>query len=95
MQNNEVAITTADNPYNPFTELESWRTYDIQMGYFTCERLASLVHNLPDSLSDDENNYFVESAIDELIQDGVYNKFGQFVEYIKVRRKSNEETENK
>ena len=89
MKNDEVAITTEDNPYDPFTELESWRSYDIQMGYFTCERLASLVHNLPESLSDDENNYFVESAIDELIQSGTYNKSGKFVEYIKVKRKSN------
>ena len=87
--NEDVAITTEDNPYNPFIEFNSWLTYDIQMGYYTCERLASIVHNLPDALSQDENNFFVNEAIDELIKNGCYNKSGQFVEYKKVFRNKN------
>lgn len=83
----DVAITTIDNPFDPFNEFTSWLTYDMQMGYFTCERLASIVHNLPDSLTDSENNFFVNEAIDELIKTGCYNKLGQFVEYKKVFRK--------
>ena len=83
----DVAITTIDNPYDPFNEFDSWLSYDMQMGYYTCERLASIVHNLPDSLTDDENNFFVNEAINELLKAGCYNKSGQFVEYKKVFRK--------
>ena len=81
---NQIAITTEDNPFDPITEFQSWLSYDIQMGYYTCERLGSLVHNLPDSLSVDENNYFVEQAIDELIKQGCTSKFGVPIEYKKV-----------
>ena len=84
--NEDVAITTEDNPFDPFKEFDSWLSYDIQMGYCTCERLASIVHNLPDALTNEENNYFVNEAIDELIKAGTYNKSGQFVEYKKVLR---------
>lgn len=85
----DVAITSIDNPFDPFTEFKSWLSYDIQMGYCTCERLASIVHNLPDSLTRDENNFFVNEAIDELIKVGCYNKNGEFVEYKKVYRNKN------
>ena len=64
----DVAITTLDNPYNPFTDFKQWYSYDIQMGYNTCERLASIVNSLPESLTQEENNYFVNEAIDELIK---------------------------
>ena len=80
----DVAITTVDNPFNPFTEFTSWLSYDIQMGYYTCERLASIVNCLPESLTNEENNYFVELAIDDLIKEGCVDKNGQFVEYKKV-----------
>lgn len=87
---NEVAITTEDNPYNPFKDFKSWYSYDIQMGYNTCEKLASIVNCVPNSLSNEENNYFVNEAIDELIKTGCYSKFGHFVEYIKLFRDSND-----
>lgn len=80
----EIAITTEDNPFDPFTEFDSWLSYDIQMGYCTCERLAAIDDSCPRSLSDDENNYFVEEAINELLKRGCINKNGQFVEYKKV-----------
>lgn len=79
-----VAITTLDNPFDPITEFQSWLSYDIQKGYGTCEKLARIVCNLPDSLSDEENNYFVEEAINDLVKEGTYDKDGNFVEYKKV-----------
>ena len=84
----EVAITTEDNPFDPFTEFDSWLSYDVQMGYSTCERLAAIVGSCPHSLSDDENRFFVEEAIDELIKKGSINKNGQLVEFKKLERES-------
>lgn len=84
----DVTITSLDNPFNPFTDFKSWYAYDIQMGYNTCERLASIVKCVPESLTLEENNYFVEKAIDELIKYGCYDKTGQFVGYKKLFRDS-------
>lgn len=88
--NEEVAITTVDNPYNPFDEWDDWYIYDLQMGYCTCERLASIVKSLPDALTDSENNYFVDQAINELIKFGAINKKGEIIEYKKVKRTQNQ-----
>lgn len=82
----EIAITTEDNPFDPFTEFDSWLSYDIQMGYSTCERLAAIDDSCPHSLSDDENNYFIEEAIDELVKRPCFNKNGQVVKYKKLTK---------
>lgn len=85
----DVAITTLDNPFDPFTDFDKWYAYDIQMGYYTCENLGRVVNSLPEALTKEENNYFVNEAIDELIKQGCYSKDGRFVEYKKLIRKSN------
>lgn len=79
----DVAITTIDNPYNPFTEFNDWWSYDVQHGYMTCERLASIT-TLSDALSDEENNQTISDSIDELIKTGAIAKDGKLVEYKKV-----------
>ena len=33
-------LTTTDNPYNPFTDWESWLIKDIALGHNTCALLA-------------------------------------------------------
>lgn len=85
MQDN-VAITTLDNPFDPFEQFKEWYSYDIQMGYNTCEHLASIVNSLPEALTQEENNYFVDKAIDELIKQGCLSKFGHVTEYKKLYR---------
>lgn len=45
-----VAITTADNPYDPIDDWDNWYAYDQLMGYGTCEylaRVAKTSSNLP------------------------------------------------
>lgn len=79
----DVAITTIDNPYNPFTEFNDWWSYDVQHGYMTCERLASIT-TLSDALSDEENNQTISDSIDELIKTGAIAKDGKIIEYKKV-----------
>lgn len=79
----EVRITTVDNPYDPFTEWEDWLMFDIQQGYGTCERLASIAPT-SEQLSDQENFEIVEEAIEELMKTGAFNKKGELVEYKKV-----------
>ena len=84
----EVRITTVDNPYDPFTEWDEWYFYDLQQGYATCERLASITPT-SDQLSPQENNELVEESINELMKTGAINKEGEIIEYKKVYKKEN------
>ena len=61
--NAEIAITTTDNPYNPLTDYDRWRNYDIQKGYGTEEYLARVVRTTTEFGEDTYNND-IERAID-------------------------------
>ena len=62
-----VAITTVDNPYNPFTQFDEWFLYDEQNGYHTCSYLDR-ISKLSDEMSDEEREAAIERAIDEIIK---------------------------
>ena len=61
------ALTTFDNPYDPFEEFTSWFLFDVEKGYNTCGYLARIART-SDQLSDEENNKEIERAIDEIIK---------------------------
>ena len=63
----EVFITTADNPFDYFTQFDDWLAYDRQMGYYTLEYIAR-VAKTSDDLSDLDNQLEIESAIDSIIE---------------------------
>lgn len=63
----KVALTTVDNPFDPFEQFTSWLLFDKEKGYNTCEYLARIAHT-SDQLSDEENDEEVERAIDEIIK---------------------------
>lgn len=79
---NEVALTTIDNPFDPFEQFNDWFEFDIEKGYYTCSRLARLA-DLSDDLSEVERNNEIERAIDELI------KYDFLDIYKKVKRNEN------
>lgn len=64
--NDEWAITTFDNPYDPFSQFTSWFLFDVEKGYNTCAYLGRIAHT-SDQLTDEENNKEIERAIDEII----------------------------
>lgn len=55
-----VAITTKDNPFDPFDQFSEWYHFDHLKGYDTCEWLARL------SPADDDASIVPESFIDAL-----------------------------
>ena len=67
MSNQEVMITTIDNPFDPFEQIEAWRLKDIELQHFTCERLARITRLSPE-MSDFEKEKEIERAIDEIIK---------------------------
>lgn len=88
----EVMITSADNPYNPFKDFDSWLKFDMFKGYRTCERLASICFT-SDQLSDEENQKIIDDAINELMRHGGIDKNGNIIEYVKVYKDSDNENE--
>ena len=73
-----VLLSTADNPYDPFTQYSEWRAYDVASGYYTDEYLARLAYTSP-NLS--EADYFteVERAIDDILK---YNPTNNYIKVI-------------
>lgn len=70
------AITTIDNPYDPFTQFEEWFVYDVVNGYNSCGYLARIART-SNQFTDEENAREVERAIDEIIRydfTGLYKK---------------------
>ena len=61
------ALTTADNPWNPFTNFDQWMLFDVEKGYNSCAYLGRIAHT-SDELTDEENLQEVERAIDEIIK---------------------------
>lgn len=62
----QYAITTKDNPFDPFTQFKDWWLFDVDHGYNTCEYLARMTKT-SDLLSDYENNEEIGDAIDRIV----------------------------
>lgn len=72
----ECYVTTIDNPYNPFTESDQWLAFDLAKGYNTNAYVAR-IGKFSNELTDDEYQYEVESAVDEICRlnlTGMYKK---------------------
>ena len=63
----KYALTTIDNPYDPFDQFDDWYRYDCDKGYNSCSYFDRFAKT-SDSLSDSENNKEIERAIDEIIK---------------------------
>lgn len=76
----EVMLTTFDNPYDPFDDFNQWFMFDIEMGYYTCSKLARIAR-FSEEFSVIEDKEETERAIDEIINHDFLNI------YKKVSRK--------
>ena len=61
------ALTTFDNPYDPFKQFTEWYLFDVEKGYDTCSHMARLA-NLTDDMTQKEINDENERVIDKLIE---------------------------
>lgn len=82
----EVMLTTFDNPFDPFDEFLSWFLFDVEKGYYTCNKLARIARSSED-FSTIEEKRETERAIDEIIDNDFLNI------YKKVTRNSVNEAE--
>lgn len=63
----KCALTTIDNPYDPFDQFTEWMLYDEEKGYHSTSYLGRIART-SDELSDEENDKEIERAIDEIIK---------------------------
>ena len=63
----QFALSTHDNPFNPFDDFASWSSFDKEHHYDSSEKLMR-VAKLSDEMSDYEENLEIERAIDEIVK---------------------------
>nr|DAT83170.1 MAG TPA: CRISPR-associated protein [Caudoviricetes sp.] len=63
----QCALTTFDNPFDPFEQFDSWFLFDTEKGYNSCAYLGRIAKT-SDQMSDEENDREVERAIDEIVK---------------------------
>ncbi len=63
----KCALTTFDNPFDPFDQFDDWFRFDCDKGYNSCSYLDRIAAT-SDQLSDKENEQEIERAIDEIIK---------------------------
>lgn len=71
---NAYALSTKDNPYNPFDNFDSWYMFDLDKGYDSCGYLARVART-SELLSDEENAKQIENAIDDIVSSDFTNMF--------------------
>ena len=70
----ECAITTFDNPYDPFEQFTLWDLFDKEKGYHSNQRVARLV-KFESDMTEKEMLEENERAIDLLISLDITNTF--------------------
>lgn len=70
--NGSVALTTFDNPFDPFEQFSDWFRFDVDKGYYSCDYLARIAKT-SEQFSDQENDEEIERAIDEIIKHDFLN----------------------
>ena len=77
----DLMLTTLDNPFNPFIQWNQWFAFDMRQGYNTCAYLARIVKSSHE-LSEVEEALAINQAIQEILE---LNSLGI---YIGVTRKT-------
>ena len=75
---NECAVTTFDNPYDPFEQFALWDLYDKEHGYNSNQKVARLLED-SDDMTENERLQAYERAIDLLIEIDFTNTYQKII----------------
>lgn len=62
-----VALTTSDNPFDPFDDFDRWFRFDESKGYMSSGMVAR-VADVSDELSEGDRNRAIEEAINFIVE---------------------------
>jgi len=63
-------LSTSDNPFNPWTEFDQWRTWDEQAEYHTLSYLARITRSSHE-LSELDESQAIDIAIQEILDENI------------------------
>lgn len=76
----EVALTTTDNPFDPFDEYDKWWNFDVnEKGYCTDSYIARVMKTSSE-LPETEQSSDWENAINEILR---YNVLGNYKKVVR------------
>ena len=78
----QFMLSTIDNPFNPFVDFDSWKNFDEDQGYNTCEYLSFNSDELSFELSDSQNQKIINQNIQDIVDNDLLGI------YIRVRPES-------
>lgn len=67
-------LTTKDNPFDPFDDVDRWRAFDEQKGYFT-DCLLARICIMPDEATEEEAEKEYARAIDDVMKYADYGNY--------------------
>ena len=67
---NDIMLTTIDNPFNPFIDFDDWLQFDEDKGYFTNQFLARVVTSSSE-LGDAQQENLIAAAIEEIVEENI------------------------
>lgn len=85
MSNNDVMLTTFDNPFDPFEQFNLWFLFDVEKGYNTCGYLDRIA-KVTDDMSQPEIDVEVERAMDEIIKYDFLNIYRKVTNPVAVKQ---------
>ena len=74
MKRKVYALTTFDNPFDPFDQFDDWFLFDVEKGYNSCQYLARIAKT-SDVMTEIENDREIERAIDEIVRLDPFNRY--------------------
>ena len=74
----QCMLTTVDNPHSPFDDFAAWYAFDVMSGYHSSSFLARILVD-SDQLSEENLNWALEQAIDEVVSENVSGVFRKVV----------------
>lgn len=84
--NRFVALTTIDNPYDPFEQFTLWYQFDMEKQYNSCAYLARMARMFS-NFSEEENDLQIEEAIDEIIKSDFRKIYKKLVKEVNENEK--------
>ena len=87
MTNYDIALTTIDNPYSPFSQWDEWYLFDLENGYDCCGYLARMQNINTTLLKEEVEDEIINEAINDIVN---LDPSGMYIKVKKVDPKTSE-----